>query len=234
MAHTKTYYVLILLALLFLSSCRRSREYTTVEFIVVNPVNGEPFVGMPVKLMEESGKSFGSSGKEIFEAVTDANGRALVTFRAKKGSDTWYYPYIKDEILGVSGFDFAYLKRPYMSSYFIKKDQYNEARYEITYFAYLRDEIKNVNCQGATDSLFLHRKYLELQYGSKVYDGKVVHPGCYEYYTTSIDGAPTGYRVVFMGTHIYNYEVHRGGVVSFGSDTVKLGKGEYGTIKAYY
>ena len=234
MAHTKTYYVLILLASLFLSSCRRSREYTTVEFIVVNPVNGEPFVGMPVKLMEESGKSFGSSGKEIFEAVTDANGRASVTFRAKKGSDTWYYPYIKDEILGVSGFDFAYLKRPYMSSYFIKKDQYNEARYEITYYAYLKQITKNVNCEGSNDTLIYHCWSDKKVYGPRYYNYTKTPTGCYEYTTGSHPDWPPGYALVHMGWHWVEWEAHRTSGITYGRDSVFIDKNGLGTLEVLY
>ena len=234
MAHTKTYYVLILFLTFFFVGCKKmSKEYTTVEFSITNPADGTPFVGVPVQLYESESKNKGISSEVFMEGITDNEGKAVFVFKAAKRRKYWYIPMIDESYFGPVD-TWEYLKRPAINWDPIEKDQYNEARYEITYYAYLRDEIKNVNCQGATDSLFLHRKYLNLQFGSKVYDGKVVHPGCYEYYTTSIDGAPTGYRVVFMGTHIYNYEVHRGGVVSFGSDTVKLGKGEYGTIKAYY
>src|SRR5690554_7490496 len=78
MVYKKINYVLILLALstLLLGGCRKSKEYTEIEFVVINPANNEPFVGIPVKIRKKKSGMGGITGETVFEAVTDANGRA--------------------------------------------------------------------------------------------------------------------------------------------------------------
>src|SRR5690554_3963203 len=150
MVYKKINYVLILLALstLLLGGCRKSKEYTEIEFVVINPANNEPFVGIPVRIAEEKSGMGGITGETVFEAVTDANGRAYYKFRAKKGSKFWYTPNIDFDSFGVQGKDYSILVRPTVSSYAIIKNIYNEMRYEITYYAYLKLKIKNIVCEG--------------------------------------------------------------------------------------
>src|SRR5690554_3223102 len=232
----KKYNYLILFTLLFtgliVSGCSKwSSGTTTVEFVIINPANGEPFPNVNVKIVEETSTNKG--GGVICEGKTDASGRITFEFTGKRTSKYWYTPVIDTDYFGPYE-NWEYLIRPKVSSYAIIKNVYNEMRYEITFYAYLRDEIKNINCEGIGDTLFFHRKYLELNKGTKVYDNRTVHAGCYEYETVSIDGNPVGHRKVFMGTHIYNYEVHRLSGVTFGSDTIYLNKGELGTLQAFY
>src|SRR5690554_7440908 len=171
MVYKKINYVLILLALstLLLGGCRKSKEYTEIEFVVINPANNEPFVGIPVKIRKKKSGMGGITGETVFEAVTDANGRAYYKFRAKKGSKFWYTPNIDYESFGVQGKDYSILVRPEVSSYTVKKDEYNEMRYEITFYTFLKLKIKNIVCESLNDTLIMH-KWTNLPYGIVVVD----------------------------------------------------------------
>src|SRR5690554_6983816 len=158
MVHQKINYVLIILAFstLLLGGCRKSKEYTEIEFVVINPATNEPFVGIPVRIAEEKSGMGGITGETVFEAVTDANGRAYYKFRAKKGSKFWYTPNIDYDSFGVQGKDYSILVRPEVSSYTVKKDEYNELRYEIIFYTFLKMKIKNINFVGVYVTLILY------------------------------------------------------------------------------
>ncbi len=69
MVHQKINYVLILfLAVLLLAGCKKkSKEYTTVIWEVVNPVTSEPYTNMLVRLYEAKKKNNGIEYKVLFE-----------------------------------------------------------------------------------------------------------------------------------------------------------------------
>ncbi len=227
--------VLILLCIGFLlNACTKtSKELTVVEFIILNPANKEPFANVPVRIDERRSTNKGVMAETIFEGQTDANGKCKFEFHAKKGSGFWYVPYINENYFG----DYAnweYLARPAINWDPITKDQYNEARYEIVFYAYLKEHIKNVNCEGSLDSLYYHGWYKEISNGTKSYNNVINKTGCYEYQTGNTSGNPPGYRTVFMGTHIYEYKVVRPSGVTYKKDSIYLEKGEFGEINALY
>ncbi len=237
----KTNHILTLLLILSLSvllnSCTKvSTELTIIEFVMLNPANGEPFVGVPVKINEEEAKKAGIVSHTIFEGETDANGKCKFEFHAKKGSNFWYYPYINEGYFGTQGegFDFSYLARPVVSSYAIKKDQYNEARYEITFYAYLREVFKNTHCEGIEDTIYIHYEpSLVTGTAGVIRDFKL--GGCEEHSTGGgWGGAPQGYVPVFMGKNKYTYEVHRSSGITYGKDSIYLEQQEMGIIEINY
>lgn len=73
MAHQKITYALILfLAGSVLLSCKKklSKEDTTVEWVVVNPVTNTPYVGVPVRLsLIDYGNNSGVESGVIFEGI---------------------------------------------------------------------------------------------------------------------------------------------------------------------
>jgi len=233
MVHQKINYVLILLALstLLLGGCRKSKEYTEIEFVVINPATNEPFVGIPVRIAEEKSGMGGITGETVFEAVTDANGRAYYKFRAKKGSKFWYTPNIDYDSFGVQGKDYSILVRPEVSSYTVKKDEYNEMRYEIIFYTFLKEKIKNINCEGVNDTLIMH-KWTNLPYGIVVVDQTYERTGCYEHETPQ--SVHNGFLKTYMGTWYYEYEVRRASGITYGLDSIKIEKGTYNTIEILY
>jgi len=237
MVYKKINYVLILLALstLLLGGCRKSKEYTEIEFVIINPANNEPFVGIPVRIAEEKSGMGGITGETVFEAVTDANGRAYYKFKAKKTSKFWYYPYIDYDSFGVQGKDYSILVRPEVSSYTVKKDEYNEMRYEITYYAYLKLKIKNIVCEGLEDTLVYHAWTPDFKGGGGAYDYITTLSGCVDYETTgSVDNHPAGYAHVYMGWHKIEWEARKPSGITYGIDSVYIDKGGFGTTEVLY
>ena len=125
---------------------------------------------------------------------------------------------------------FSLLSRPPVLG--LKKDEMNELKYEVVPYAYQKQIIKNVNCEGSGDQLELNIKLLNLE---DKYHETLNIDGCYEYETTgSLDGSPDGYRRILAGTYIYDYEVVRQSGISYGSDTITLNDGEMSTIEVLY
>lgn len=222
MVHKKINYVLILpfLIVLGLSSCTKiSKQDTTIEFVVRNPANGEPFVGVPVVIVENKRGDKGVTGEAIFRDVTNENGRASYTFKAKEGSRYWYYPAIDESYFG-SQKDWRYCARPEVSSYAMKKDEYNEALYEIVYLGYLQERFVNENCEGPTDSVFIKLLPTVLEPGGLI--RKFTLTGCFDRKTEGgHSGNPPGYFKIEMGLIVYEYRIKREGEdVIYGKDSV--------------
>lgn len=241
MVHKKVNYVLVLfcLSIFSLSSCTKiSKQDTTIEFVVRNPANGEPFVGVPVKIVEETAPHKLYQGGTFFEGVTDENGRVSHTFKARKGSGVWYYPYIDESYFeGEYWYNWTYCARPEVSSYAMKKDEYNEALFEVTYYAYLKSIVKNINCMDDTDTLLLRQfnKDFILPINRGGYDYSYTFTGCYDHETNGgVDGSPEGYFRTYMGWHNAEWTAIKEGVVTHGKDSVFLEAGSLGTLPVYY
>ncbi len=232
----KINYLLILLFCMFLlNSCKKySNEYTEVEFVIVNPANDKPFEGIPVQISLSKATNKGiKDGGEFYNGVTDANGRVSFKFKAREGGDFWYVPSADFSSLGPPQ-NYEIIVRPVPGALTIKKDQYNEMRYEITYFAYLREKYINSNCEGSTDTLFLDF-YPSIEYGSLSNIRHIEWAGCGLLETEGgIDESPDGYFRVFTGKNKYEWEVHRPSGITYGSDSIYLEKGEMGTIEIDY
>ncbi len=231
----KINYLLILLFCMFLlNSCKKySNEYTEVEFVIVNPANDKPFEGIPVQISLSKATNKGiKDGGEFYNGVTDANGRVSFKFKAREGGDFWYVPSADFSSLGPPQ-NYEIIVRPVPGALTIKKDQYNEMRYEITYFAYLNYKYKNINCEGSTDTLVYHSWYVNLPsgYGCCSEDFEDTRTGCLDLFLTPPDD---GYGNVYMGWHKVKWEVRRPSGVTYGSDSVHLDKGETGTLEIIY
>jgi hypothetical protein len=156
MAHQKITYALILfLAGSFLLSCRKklSKEDTTVEWVVVNPVTNTPYVGVAVQLFLESKHNSSIQSELIFEGKTDNQGRCVTVFNSYVHSNHWYSSKVNLNWLGMEGVHYWIRKQPDVSSYSIQKDKTNVLRYEILPYAEVVWHIKNMNCQGANDTM---------------------------------------------------------------------------------
>jgi hypothetical protein len=162
----------------------------------------------------------------VFEGKTDAYGRISYTFKAKQGSGYWYYPYIDDSYFG-DYLDWTYLTLPKVSSYAMKKDQYNEALYEITYYAYLKQNYKNTNCEGTTDTLIYHAWTPQFPGGGGAYNFIATRTGC----VNIVDSSPAR---VYMGWHKKEWECRRPSGITHGVDSIWLDQGQLGTMELLY
>src|SRR5690554_6177419 len=232
----KKYNYLILFTLLFtgliVSGCSKwSSGTTTVEFVIINPANGEPFPNVNVKIVEETSTNKG--GGVICEGKTDASGRITFEFTGKRTSKYWYTPVIDTDYFGPYE-NWEYLKRPKVSSYAIIKNVYNEMRYEITFYSYLKSIYKNINCEGSTDTLVYHA-WSEPAKGTRTYNYTNERGGCVDYETgPNSHWWPDGHALVFMGWHKIEWEARKPSGITYGIDSVYLDKHESGTIEILY
>jgi hypothetical protein len=238
MVREKISYAIVVVLLLSIAGCTKiSKQDTTIEFVIRNPANGQPFVGVPVQILEVKDTEFhGMVSEPIFEGVTDVNGRVKHTFKAKLTSKYWYIPVIEESYFsGTYGVDWTYISRPNPFNRPIKVNQYNEALYEVVYYAYLKEIYKNVNCEGIYDTLFVNYKSALENSGEYVRD--IVWTGCNTLTTSDNTGnpyAPQGYYAVPMGKKIYNYEIHRPSGITYGKDSIYLDAGELKTFELNY
>ncbi len=231
MGKQKINYVLILfcMGVLWNSCTKISKELTVVEFVILNPANGKPFANVPVRIDERRSTNKGVMAETIFEGQTDANGKCKFEFHAKKGSGHWYVPYIDESYFGLQGegFDFSYLARPAINWDPIIKDQYNEARYEITFYAHYYLKIKNLHCEGSTDTLVYHAWTPDFPGGGGAYDYTTTRPGCVNFQFE--DPAR-----VYMGWQKVEWEARKSSGITYGKDSIYLEQGEIGTIEINY
>jgi hypothetical protein len=162
MAHQKINHVLILLLVVgfFLGCKKESKEYTTVTWEVINPVNGVGYANILVRLYEAKKKSNGIEYSLIYEGNTNNQGRAEHSFKANLNNKYWYRPEINEGSLGVGGIDYAVIKQPSPSVYNVEKDEENIIRYEIIPYHNRQTHVKNINCQGSGDIMRYRQKNL--------------------------------------------------------------------------
>lgn len=144
---------------------------------------------------------------------------------------------IIDESYFGSQKSWRYVKRPAINWDPITKDEYNEALYEVTYYAYLKRIIKNTSCQGEMDTLNLRRYTRDFppQSGIGGYDRMDTYTGCFEYETIGVvDNNPEGYVKMFMVWHNVEWTAIKEGVTTHGKDSVFLEAGGLDTLAVYY
>jgi hypothetical protein len=235
MAHKKINYILILfLAVLLLAGCKKkSKEYTTVIWEVVNPVTNEPYTNMLVRLYEAKKKNNGIEYKVLFEGKTNQVGIAEFSFKANLTSGYWYKPEINEGSLGHNGFDYSVLKQPSPSDESVKKDEENFIRYEIVPIAKFLFHVKNISCQGVNDKMRYRSKTLYTRPGdgysnwspnSTLNSG--YYEGCYESISNTVSHP--------SDSVIYEMEVTRGGITEVIELKFFRNPNSIDTVKLYY
>ena len=235
MAHQKIIHVLILfLATLLLSGCRKeSKEFTTVEWVVVNPVTNAPYINLKVRLYEAKATNNGIKYKLIYEGETDSQGRAKYSFKAALSTKYWYKPEINEGSLGVNGIDYSVIKQPSPSDENVKKDEVNEVRYEIVPYAKFYREVKNVNCQGTDDKMRYRSKSIYTS-SSAEFTSWSPNPdltsgyfeGCYEYISPL--------RTNPSDSVVYEIEVTRNGTTEVTTQKFYRNPNSVDTLKIFY
>src|SRR5690554_1092863 len=225
MVHQKINYVLILfLAVLLLAGCKKkSKEYTTVIWEVVNPVTSEPYTNMLVRLYEAKKKNNGIEYDLIYEGKTNNQGRAEYSFKANLAGKFWYEPENNEGSLGHNGFDYSVLKQPSPSAYNVEKDEENFIRYEIVPIANYYVHIKNVNCVDVNDVFVIRDRYTYTEWTGWSFDLE----GCF----SNVAG---GYAEVPAGTRYFEWKVTRPSGVTTGVDTVILVPGQNTNLSIFY
>ena len=235
MAHQKITYALILfLAGSVLLSCKKklSKEDTTVEWVVVNPVTNTPYVGVPVRLsLIDYGNNSGVESGVIFEGVTNSQGRVSYTFKAYESATFTYWGEIDLNYFHATGQEYATLKQPSPGEF--NKNELNELRYEIVPYAQYFVHTKNIDCQGEGDKMRLRRRYIYTYTPSNFGNWSPnpnISSGFYEGCHENFNGPITG----VSDSVIYEIEVTKNGITQTFLEKFYIGPEQVDTIKIYY
>lgn len=232
-ANRKFKYFSLLLCLLLLMACKKeSKEYTTVNFHLYNPVTLEAYSGVHVYIVRsKEPKSiilFNNKSKKevIWEGITDVNGKASHSFKAFNNLDYTYYETVDENV-----FNNKYVySRPFFGD--LVKNTVNDGTYKIVNYTNYSFWIKNINCLNSGDKFRWRDKNLLLLSDSwgpwSPWTPDNYHYGCYEFLYTGLINTPQEIKLIEM-------EVTRNGVVSIIRDTVYLtGQNGIDTLKLFY
>ena len=208
-----------ILFLMILSSCTKFGKNVTIEGRVENPITGEGISGVKIVLEKETLEIPGGI-KSIKEVYTDANGSFELnkfSFRASQitantGTAGDYYKigWHKDgEYVSTN------------STLEIKKGKKLYVDFHMVPYGDYRIVINNINCQGATDTMWFRNKWLGYTGFESSYSTSRI--GCYSYTSASPFKIP-------IGTYIYETKVKRSGNITFVYDTVTVNETGVSTI----
>lgn len=212
---------LLFISFLFLviSSCKKySKELTTINFHVYNPVSGGGLSGVHVSIVEQEDvtKAFQVESKYetkvIWEGVTDSDGKASYSFNAMKKDKFTYWQ--NADVNYIQANNRKLLKQPDFQEK--SKNVVNNNEYTFTVPASFVGHYKNVNCLNSNDRF---RFRFSKKYNSTSF-------GCYEL-TYNYNGAYEDYL-------IYEYEVERNGILNTYLDTFYINPNFVDTLKIYY
>jgi len=231
----KTQVAIRLLCISFLfiasSSCKKySKELTTINFHVYNPISGEGLSGVKVQVIQQEDVT-GSFQVEseyestvIWEGYTDVNGKASYSFNAMKKDKFTYWQ--SADINYIQENNRKLLKQPDFQEE--GKHSVNNNEYKYTVPASFVWHIKNVNCFDETDrfrsrrSWVYHTQYTDESGWTNWSQNQF---GCYElvsdynYYSDIV---------------ITEYEVERNGILNTYLDTFYINPNYVDTLKIYY
>jgi hypothetical protein len=189
-----------------------------VDGRVYNPITGEGIGGVTVKLYRnkiDSKDLLGSDSKTLKIVTTDVNGYYKVEYLASPFNQAFvqinyggYYPlgWVENKSLGSNG---------------VKKGKRNHLDYVMVPYGQLHWHIKNINCEGSTDTLWYKIKY---QYDSDFLSlWSFPITGCSDIVGNGSDKMEMGNHIIYMrikrpsGT-IYKYDtifVNESGITNF-------------------
>jgi hypothetical protein len=152
---------IMLFSLFMFTNCKKkSNKDTVVTWKMINPVTGEPYVGIPVSVFRSKTKfQIVAINKKvdnviIWEGVTDANGEASCRFKAIINDK---YDYLATTPTFSSPKYFY--KQPAIGS--LKKNQVNELVYEGVGYGIYLSKRKNINCFDSNDKMRFRVKTLD-------------------------------------------------------------------------
>ena len=210
-----------LLIILIAASCTKFGKNVTLKGQVLNPVTGEGIEGAEVKLLKIVG-GYDSKYKTIKSATTDASGN----FDLDKY--TWVKPVARCEVGDLYALGWTQDGGQTFIDNFeldVKKGKVMHADFYAVPYSFIRLDIHNVSCQGATDHFVLYSEGTQVDM-TKV--GLMIdETGCYDY-------APSSYTKLPMGGRYYRWEVTKSGITTIFHDTIYLSEGEYKTFTINY
>ena len=195
---------------LFLFSCKKER---TIHITAKNAVTGAPYEGLTYYVVQEkTGGYNGEKFKTVASGTLDANGEAYFTKKLTKD-----YSYA---VRVVQPANTCYNKQ---ITYYFGDEGVFEAPFEFAECAYMRQNIVNSNCEGATDIFNFRDKFVYTDWSGWSYDIM----GCFS--NTGGD-----YFKVPAGKRYFQWMVTRPSGVTEGLDSIELAPGEYGELNINY
>ena len=191
---------------LLLFSCGKKRS---IVITAKNPVTGQPYAGLSYYVVSSRGNG---SRTEAF-GVLNENGEAAVTLRIKDRSYN---------VRVVAPENTCYNKNITLS-YNYPYDNNHVFSFEFAECAYMRQNIVNSNCEGATDIFNFRDKFVYTDWSGWSYDIM----GCFS--NTGGD-----YFKVPAGKRYFQWMVTRPSGVTEGLDSIELAPGEYGELNINY
>ena len=220
--------------LLFSFGCKKkSKELTTVNFHLYNPVTNEAFSGIKVSVLQEKNTSSGFNSSSdievIWEGVTDAYGKAAYTFKAYNSTKYAYWQTVEQSFYFNSS-----LHKVFQPEFLpLNKNEENEIVYKVVKNANMVTWLKNLNCFDQNDQMRWRRKSIV-----DIFDdwsvwtpfstsNNIYFEGCYELISN-----PHTYKQDIWDVEM---EVTKNGITSLVRDTFYItGQNGTDTLKLFY
>ena len=220
-------------------SCKKLDKKNPIEFTIKShiPYSGEPISGVKYTIVEYRSKKFSKKLGEIeytdfkLEGVTDANGRATVSFLPKKNLDYMYRIYFDYSNIHFASYSGSYslINAPSFDN--ITRN--NQENYEVRALPLMqmRWNFKNQSCFGGNDT-FRYKVYnldetpnYNFNNGDPWIEGAILN-GC-----VNLSG---DYLQRLSGHYIFKWEAVRGGATTTGIDTFFVSPGGNDDVNMYW
>ncbi len=207
---------LFMIAVFLFTTCTKFGKNVYVDGYVRNAITGEPVPNVSLKLYRKQidwGDPLGTASKTLKSTTTDANGY----YKAEHLSTPFNAVYIQ---MG-GGVEGGYVLVDGQNPTLIKKGKKNHVNFGIVPYGQLHWHIKNINCEGVTDTMWYKIKY---QYDSDFLSiWSFPFTGCADITGNGTDKMEMGNHIIYMrikrpsGT-IYKYDtvfVNESGITNF-------------------
>jgi len=222
--------------LLFIcTSCKKySKELTTVNFHLYNPVTNEGYANVKVQITQQEDVTGAFQveskyeNKVIWEGYTDANGKASYSFNAMKKDKFEYWQSVDNAIK----LNKEIIYQPDFSP--IKKNETNSIKYALVNYVNYISWYKNISCFDSNDRCKIRRKSIVKDWESWS-----------EWFPTAQSPYPTGYEGCYESlsnllSHTQDIwdiemEVTKNGITTILRDTFYItGQNGTDTLKLFY
>jgi len=201
--------------------CTKAGKNISITGIVRNPVTGQPYADVQIKLLRTDGGLPGGL-KDVETVYTNADGYFEIHhYGAYKHYELGAYPDTETKFIIGWFEDGVHVGNGRMN---VEKGHYMNPVFEMVPYGLLNGHIENVNCQGPEDSMQFHSKK---QFDDD-YDGwSTIRVGCYFYSSSTPVKVPAGYRY-------YETKVTRNGFTSYVYDTVFISENSTSQFEILY
>jgi len=176
----RTFVLYCILLLVTVLGCTKAGKNISITGIVRNPVTGQPYADVQIKLLRTDGGLPGGL-KDVETAYTNSDGYFEIHhYGAYKHYELGAYPDTETKYIVGWFEDGVHVGNGRMN---VEKGQYMNPVFEMVEYGFLKVNIHNLTCEGASDLIVLERNYRHHP-SNKVFQPITLN-GCYD-----ADGAP--------------------------------------------